>query len=375
MAGQTVVELKHPDEEGIWYFAVSDAIAVSFARNDTGDVTMLKWHQSSLTFELPRVGVEVPVEIPLDELQKYLGSYHAEELDVKVVIQNNRLAVDIQGQEVSELYPPDEEGRWVFRAIDKLAVGFNESDAGVESMTMYRAGRELNLPRSDVASEPLATVDDILALLDTDSRKVAREELGTYLMTGTIWVPQSGVAGTLSTYVSGINQMRLDADYGKFGSVRSAVNGDRAWSEAFGRFEELYGKRLEQAIQSNRAEISDDWRDVFDSIRMLQAGELDGRKVYVSRLQSGELPPATFYVDADTGDLLKSETIVLAQGGVRIRVVNRYEDYREVHGIRIPFRIVSSNEESGRTVLQYDTIEANVEVSDDIFTLRPPAED
>ena len=117
--------------------------------------------------------------------------------------------------------------------------------------------------------------------------------------------------------------------------------------------------------------ISDDWRDFFDSIRVLNTGELDGRKVYVLKLQRGELPPVTVYVDADTGDVLRSETIALGLGGIGTPVASRYEDYREVHGIRIPFRIVSSNEESGRSVIQYETIEANVEVSDDIFTLSP----
>ena len=121
--------------------------------------------------------------------------------------------------------------------------------------------------------------------------------------------------------------------------------------------------------------ISDDWRDSFDSIPVLSTGELDGRKVYLLKLQRGELPPATFYVDADTGDLLKSETIALARG--RIPVVSLYEDYREVHGIRIPFRVVARNDSAdpGRIVIQYDAIESNVEVNDDIFTLSPPAED
>ena len=368
--GETVYELKDPDEEGTWHFAVSDKIAVSFKRNDAGDVTLLKLYQSGRTFELPRVGVEVPVEIPLDELQKYLGSYRSENVDVKVVIQNNRLAIDVPGQRVFELYPPDEEGKWGFRAIDQLAVEFNESDAGVESMTRYEAGQGFNMPRIDAATASLPTVDDILALRHVDSRKVAREEMGTYLMTGTIWVPQSGVEGTFSGYVSGIDRIREDADYGKFGSVRSAVNGDRAWSEVFGRFEELHGKRLEQAMA-----IPDDWRDFFDSIRVLNTGELDGRKVYLLKLQRGELPPATFYLDADTGDLLKSETVVLARGGMSIPVVSRFEDFREVDGIRIPFRTISSNELSGRQVIQIDTIETNVEVNDDIFTLSPPAED
>ena len=314
--GQTVYDLKHPDEEGKWYFAITDTIAVSFQRNDAGDVTLVKLYQSGLTFELPRVGVEVPAEIPLDELQKYLGSYHAEDLDVdvRVVIQNNRLSVDIPGQMVFELYPPDEEGKWVSRLTAKIVVGFNESDAGVESMTRYRAGQAFNMPRIEVVSEPLPTVDDILALRDTDSRKAAREEIGAYLMTGTIWVPQSGVGGTLSIYVSGINRMRIDTDFGKFGTVRSAVNGGRAWLEEFGRFEELHGKRLEQAIQSHPSALSDDWRNFFDSVRVLKTGELDGRKVYVLKLQRDEVPPVTVYVDAETGDALKSEPIVLARG-------------------------------------------------------------
>ena len=98
--------------------------------------------------------------------------------------------------------------------------------------------------------------------------------------------------------------------------------------------------------------IPDDWRDFFDSIRVLNTAELDGSKVYVLKLRRGELPPSTFYVDSGTGDLLKSETIVLGLGGIGTPVGSRYEDYREVHGVRIPFRLVSSDEESGRTIIQ-----------------------
>ena len=355
----------------MWYLAGLEATAVSFERDGNGDVTLLKWHQSGLTFELPGVGVEVQAEIPLDELQKYLGSYHHEESDVnvKVVIQNNRLAVDIPGQMVFELHPPDEEAKWFLRATDQLAVVFNESDDGVESMTRYEEGRAFNMPRLDVASEPLPTVNDILTLRQTASRKAAREEMGTYLMQGTFRVHQSGVEGTISAYVSGIDQMRLDVDFGKFGSTRSALDGGRAWNEVFGRFEELHGKRLEQAFQDHPAAISEDWRDFFDSIRVENTGELDGRKVYVLKLQRGELPPVTVNIDADTGDLLKSEMIVLARGGMAFPVVSRFEDYREIHGVRIPFRTISNNELIGQTTIQFDTIETNIEVNVDIFTL------
>lgn len=478
--GEAVYDLKPPDEEGKWYFAVTDQAAVSFDRDDEGDVIALVIHQGGLDFEIPRFGVEIPPEIPLDDLQKYLGSYHSEDLgidvtviiqnnrltidapgyavyelhppdregmwvfrddaelavsfnesgsgiesmtmyqagqesilpridvasdplppgaeippeipldelqkylgtyhsedlgiDVTVVVQNNRLAVDVPGQMVYALYPPDQEDKWVFRITDEIAVSFNESDAGIESMTMYQAGQEFNMPRLDIVIESLPTVDDILVLRDTDRRIVAREEMGTSLITGTTWVAQSGVEGTFSTYVSGIDRIRADTDYGKFGGTRTAVNGDRAWIESFGRFEELHGQHLEQAIQDHPA-VSDNWGDFFDSIRVLSASELEGRNIYVVELQRGELPPTTVYVDAETGDVLMAEGTVLVKGGVGIPVVSRFEDFREVHGVRIPFRTISSNEVSGRVVVQIDSVQTNIDVSDEIFILRPPSED
>ena len=70
---------------------------------------------------------------PLDELQKYLGSYRHEErkFDVKLVIRNNHHAIDVPGQRVVGLYPPDEWSKWVLRPIDGMAVGGKESAVGV----------------------------------------------------------------------------------------------------------------------------------------------------------------------------------------------------------------------------------------------------
>ena len=107
---------------------------------------------------------------------------------------------------------------------------------------------------------------------------------------------------------------------------------------------------------------------------MLDTSELDGRKVYIVKLQRGELPSATVYLDAETGDVLKSEGTVLMEGGIGLPVVTRFEDYREVHGVRIAFRTISSNESSGREVVQIDSIETNIAMSDEIFTLDPPPE-
>jgi hypothetical protein len=77
------------------------------------------------------------------------------------------------------------------------------------------------------------------------------------------------------------------------------------------------------------------------------------------------------YIDAATGDVLKSEAVVIQQGGIAIPVTTLYEDFREFHGIRIPFREISSNEQTGRSIIQWENIEVNVDVDDGFFTLAP----
>ena len=374
--GQQVYELREPDEEGKWYFVISNDIAVSFERDDGGNVTSMKMYQAGLVFDLPRKGVEIAPEIPLEELQKYLGSYRSEELGitVEVLIQNNRLAVDWPEEMVYELYPPDDEGIWVFRVSEAFTLRFRETpDGQVESLTYYQAGQEYEMPR--VAGASLPTVDDILALRETDSRDTALNEMGAYRFTGTVYSPQSGVYGTVEVLVSGTDQYRVDSDYGKFGFSRTAVNGNQAWVESsFGPFEELHGTFLEQAKYGHPASDFGDWRDFSDSIQVLRGGEVEGQEVYALRLGHGDLPPATIYVDTTTGDVLETSVVVLQEGGIGIEVTTQYEDYREVHGVRIPFRTISSNEHSGKAITQYEAIDINLDIEDDVFILTAPGE-
>lgn len=373
--GQQVFELKEPDEEGKWYFAITDEVAVSFDRDDTGSVVGMKLYQAGLVFELPRKGVKIALEIPLAELQKYLGSYRSDELGitVKAIIQNNRLAIDWPGQMVFELHPPDQEGTWFLRVSKDMSVMFEETQNGqVESLTFYQAGQKFKMSR--VEGESLPTVEEIMVLRKTDSRKAAIKKMGTFKISGTTYSAQSGVKGTFSIYVSDNVRYRVDSDYGKYGYGQTAVNGDRAWvKSSFGPFDELHGKLLEQAKRGHPSAEFGDWRDHYDSVQVLRSENLDGQKVYVLRLEHGTLPPLTFFVDADTGDILKSEVVSLQEGGIGIPITTRYEDYREVHGIRTAFRQISSNELTGRIIYELEKIEVNLDIDDDFFILSPDA--
>ncbi len=371
--GQQVFELKEPDEEGKWYFVISNEIAVSFERDEDDNVIGMKMYQAGLTFDIPREGVEIAIEIPLDDLQVYLGSYRSEELNmtVEVLIQNNHLAVDVPGQMVYELYPPDKDGMWVFRTTPEIKVGFNEGPEGqVVSLTMYQAGMEFTMPQ--IESKRLPTVAEIMALRNAEGNKIALEAMGNYRIDSTIYSVQSGVRGTVSIYVAGPDRYRVDADYGKYGYSHTVLNGNRAWIESsFGPFKELRGQLLAQAKQGHPYVMTGDWSEHFDSIKVIRSDILDDIKVYVVDLKVSDLPTMTVFVDAVNGDVLLSKIVSIQEGGIGIPVTVRSEDFRKVNGIRIPSREISSNERSGRTIVEDVKIETNLQLDDSFFILTP----
>jgi hypothetical protein len=72
--------------------------------------------------------------------------------------------------------------------------------------------------------------------------------------------------------------------------------------------------------------------------------------------------------------VLLSETISIQEGGIGIPVTTQYEDFREVYGLRAHARSITSNEQTGRTIIEDEAIETNIQLDDDFFVLTPPEE-
>ncbi|MHC4991893.1 MAG: DUF3471 domain-containing protein, partial [Planctomycetota bacterium] len=154
--GQTVYELLDPDESGRRQFALTDQVSVSFVHDASGEVIGLTYHQGGMNLELLREGFEPPAEVQTDDVAAYLGRYRFEpaNLAAKVVIQNGRLAVEVTGQMIFVLRKANDEGVWVARATDRIAVTFESGDAGtVTSMTMRQNGQPVVFQRVAVGED------------------------------------------------------------------------------------------------------------------------------------------------------------------------------------------------------------------------------
>jgi CubicO group peptidase (beta-lactamase class C family) len=365
--GQTIYELNPPDEEGKRQFAITDQVKVRFNRNDRGEVYSFHFYQAGYAFEVPREGAEMPVEIDLDAARRYLGKYRSDKLnaDIEVRICNNRLAVDVPGQMAYALYPPDDEGRWVFRIKDSLWVRFNDGESGdVVSLTMSEEGQESELPKVD-AGEPvvLPTAAEVMAMVHKACGADRLPSIRNWRATGTVRFVHVGLSGRITSVMQREGRYRDEIDLGKFGFIRIAVDKDCARFDSPAHSDDnLCGEYLEQLQLQHPHVWLEDWGDTYTEIYVKEQRDLEGQNVYVVSLKPKLGLTTTLMVSVETGLPIAWETQPVSLTGMRVPTTYRYSDYRDVGGIMVPYHVESENPFTGRMVVEQESIVPNVEI-------------
>jgi CubicO group peptidase (beta-lactamase class C family) len=359
--------LNPPNDRGLWQFALTDQIAISFNRDDARNVVGLTVHQAGMAFEAPREGVAIKPEIDLTELERYLGEYRGEAgLTLGVVIQNQRLALQLPNDAVLDLNTPGTDGRWTARANAELGVAFDEAENGtIAAMNFYRPGGQPVLRLVPSERTALPSVDEIMALrgMTGAARRAAPPPSRSR---SRIRFPHAAVEGEVETIAAGDDRLRIRIDLGRFGEILTVLDGNRAWTDSsmeMAPLRELSGEELRQTQLEHPAVLFGDWRAYFDKVDVIRAGRVNDRAAYAVRLTAEGLPDRTVAVDAETGDVLRIDRIMILPGDIgRLPVTTTYGDFREVDGVRVPFRSVETNEQMGRTVFETLGVEHDVEL-------------
>ena len=355
--GQMNYELAAPNDDGRRPFAMTDTVAVSFEQQGEGPAEVMRMHQGGLDFELMREGYKPPPEIPLAELERFKGSYRNDDgMVVPVVVQNNRLAVDIPKQMVFELRAPDDKGLRAFRVKPDIAVEF--VGKGPDTMRLHEKGKVVDFKR--VAATKAGKLPTVAAL--QKKRRVAKleralEGAGYIEVHGRVRMVHTGVEGDLRM-VYGEGHVHMTMDFGRFGRIDEVVTPEGAWSQYPASPLEVHkGKFLTQARLGVPLKFLMDWNDTFDEVNVLRRGSLDGRDTVQVQMKAAELDPYVVTVAADNGDVLQVEYSLMLDGPGSIPNTLRMDDYRTTLGIRAPRRYSLSNDSAGRTEWTIDTIE------------------
>ena len=385
---QTNYELLPPDGNGKWKFAMAPEIAASFETVEDGKAKVLRLHQGGVDFEMPREGWTPPPEIELDDYRGHLGRYASEDGkgSATVLVQGNRLAVDIPGQMVYELHKPDEDGKWRFRVKGDIAVQFERGKPGkrkkrgkksksdVVALVIHQGDTKTRMVRKG-APPKIPTRAEVAELRRAAAREDTIAGLGLMEAKGKVRFAQSGIEGTIHIVFDGARYRNV-VDLGPFGTTIEVHNGKRAWTEGtLGPVEEVHGKYIDQVAQDHPLAMVRSLDTLFESVEVETLTEVDGAPRIRATLRNGELPPTEVLLDPKTGDVVRVRTSrLLPSLGAALPVKSEFSDYRDVSGLRMPHHLESENMPSGRTVVDIDSIGPSKADPATVFPDGPPPE-
>jgi hypothetical protein len=220
-----------------------------------------------------------------------------------------------------------------------------------------------------VPAADLPGVAELLALKRSAADWGRIEELGRVRVDSRLELPSVKLSGAVVTTVEGLALRRSETDYG---SSREAtlVRDGRAWSwSSQVALEELSGNRLSQAILDHPFLPVADWSLVYERLEVVARVQREGAPALLVRASPRTGNAHTWCVDAASGRPLELRSLEEVAGMGALGCVTRFDDWREVGGLVLPFRSTFRFNSSvlGTGGVRWLGVETGVEVEEGTF--------
>lgn len=213
----------------------------------------------------------------------------------------------------------------------------------------------------------LPTVKEILdRYVQASGGREAIRKVQTRTMKGTVEIAPMGVKGTMESFAAAPDKSYSRMTLGGIGDIVEAFDGKTAWS-----VNPIQGSRDKTGDELAQTKINTDFHRELNFDKLYQKMDVKGvekmgdREVYVIVAVPNGLEPQTFYFDKQTGLLLREDLTVMSPEG-KVPTKNHYEDYREVDGIKMPFKVRSVSPQF-EVIMTLTEIKNDVKVDENMF--------
>ena len=311
-------------------------------------------------------GAAAAAAIPEADLKKYEGFYRFQgDNNIKALIKDGKLALDVPGQTVYSLKWPEPDGKWTFEMTDAIKVSFKTTaDGSIESMTMFQAGQEFLMPRTSGETKLAMPAEDLLKLV---RGRVTGEAPKSIRITGSFNFVHQGIPGKVVLLSKG-EKFAISMDMGKFGYIRTGYDGTQGWVDSdLQPSETLTGKKASELRVQNPSLLYADPSAFYAKIEPVAFEDVRGRKAIKTKLTTADGTTSMVWYDAEKGRPMKEHQE--AQGDMPgAGVVDlSYTRWKRFETIEIPMKITMEPAGAGRAEMEIENVELNAEIPDAEF--------
>ncbi|MGH1344620.1 MAG: hypothetical protein ACRBN8_23880 [Nannocystales bacterium] len=227
----------------------------------------------------------------------------------------------------------------------------------------------------ETPQEPESTLPDAADLLaksvDAVGGKAKLESVKSFHLEGTIGAPKQNLSGKVETWWKGGDFYMVQTIPG-LGINRSGKKGDLIWAEEpINGLRKLDGKEAEQHMWASSLLLTADWRNFFEKATTVAERDIKGKKAYDIELSAKSGAILTVTIDATSHLMVEQSFKVFSPLG-SMPVTIRSTDYRDVEGMKIPYKQVTDASLMELTQ-ELSVVELNAPVDEANFAM--PTED
>ena len=334
--GVPAAVVEAPDAQGRRPLGGVPGTSVSFVRDSAGTVTAFVLHQGDFSFEIPREGFSLPVEVTEADVAPYLGSYRsADGTTVEVQIHRGRLAI-AWGESpmglpagIYELHLPDTESQWRYRSNPDFGATF-----GPHTVVLEGAGHTLHLSKQG-SDAPAIRTEELARL--RQGFHAALDHAGAIQIRRTLHYPYAGLSGEGTLHVDATHTTER-WNFVDFGRGEHTFDG-RTHQEhtSLGQFEGLQARFIAAARAEQPLVQYANWWARFDTVQITGQVRDTGRVMAIVRLTRSNGPELSAHVDLETGDVRRlQQRLPMPELGTEVDVVTTFSDFRPIGDLRIP---------------------------------------
>jgi hypothetical protein len=233
------------------------------------------------------------------------------------------------------------------------------------------------VPANSNSAAALPTGDQVYKhYVEAIGGRAAWEKLRTRVSKGTIEIPaMNNLSGTIEVHMKAPNLILVVINLG--GAIISqGFDGTTAWSDdPRNGLRVLTGGELEDERKEANFYHALDLQKIYSKFAVTGTEKVDDHDTYVvEATPAGGGDPDKLYFDTGSGLEVRSVNHRHTPGGSMEFSAN-IADYREVDGVKLPFRVEQASSQSAFTI-KFTDIQHNVELADRLFAKpagEPPA--
>jgi hypothetical protein len=156
-------------------------------------------------------------------------------------------------------------------------------------------------------------------------------------------------------------------EFPRIGTLKKGFDGENRWVQTpAGTVADESPKQMAEVEQDAEVYRAGKIRSLYESMTLEGKARLNGRDVDILEGKPAKGPAEKLFFDTETGLLRRWDMVRRNPQRGNIFVKVHLEDYREVDGVKVPFKVRFAFE-SFELTLNVDSLEHNVAIDDALF--------